>query len=163
MKSFSSLRFIHGPDYVVKPYLFIYLPQNLWVLQSYALKNIYRDRFCSFFALFLVRLVYQVWKQISQVNLFLNYPPWSIGQYIPYYYNFAGYFIWIFVCCCFSQNKFSYLQLPHDMNREENLNKENFTLASINVLLANEVFCRLNNNRDPEERCKLIGLTFFPT
>ena len=39
--------------------------------------------------------------------------------------------------------------------------KEVFTLATCNVLLANETFCRWNNNGNPLARSKLIGMYYI--
>lgn len=45
------------------------------------------------------------------------------------------------------------------MSRSENLSnkKETFTLATANVLLANEAYCRFNNKKNPLLSSQLIG------
>ncbi|XP_057370306.1 sphingomyelin phosphodiesterase 3-like [Daphnia carinata] len=69
----------------------------------------------------------------------------------------AGFLLWIFICSAFPRKKYSYLELGTKGNKQSEETKEVFTLACANVLLANEVFCRWNNNGNPMARSKLIG------
>nr|CAH0101671.1 unnamed protein product [Daphnia galeata] len=70
----------------------------------------------------------------------------------------SGFILWVFVCCIFPRKKYSYLELCPKGNHQSNEpSKEVFTLATCNVLLANETFCRWNNNGNPLARSKLIG------
>ncbi len=71
-----------------------------------------------------------------------------------------GFILWVFVCSFFPRKKYSYLELcPKKSDHSSNeTTREVFTLASANVLLANEAFCRWNNNRNPMARSKLIGM-----
>ena len=73
-------------------------------------------------------------------------------------FYFIGFILWVFVCSFFPRKKYSYLELcPNPDFHSNEASKEVFTLASANVLLANEAFCRWNNNRNPMARSKLIG------
>lgn len=49
-------------------------------------------------------------------------------------------------------------RLPINPYRENETSKNVFTLATCNVLLANETFSRWNNNGNPMARSKLIGM-----
>lgn len=74
----------------------------------------------------------------------------------------TGFILWVFVCCIFPRKKYSYLELCPKGNHQSNEpSKEVFTLATCNVLLANETFCRWNNNGNPLARSKLIGIMYY--
>jgi hypothetical protein len=69
-------------------------------------------------------------------------------------YLFAGFFLWIFVCTFFNQKKYSYLCLRED---HKGCDQQKFTFATANVLLGNELFCRINNMSSSLSRYKKIG------
>jgi hypothetical protein len=71
----------------------------------------------------------------------------------------TGFILWVFVCCFFPRKKYSYLELcPKRSHTSNETSKNVFTLATCNVLLANETFSRWNNNGNPMARSKLIGM-----
>lgn len=66
----------------------------------------------------------------------------------------------MFVCTFFPQQNFSYLHInSHQQQTSSKMNngKRVVTLATTNIMLANEFFCRLKNNRHPLLRSKFIG------
>jgi len=69
--------------------------------------------------------------------------------------GFSGFMLRIFVHLFCPQKNFSHLSSP--LNQLIHKDKNVFTLASANVLLANEAFCRVNNTKNPVLRSQLIG------
>ncbi|XP_069702626.1 sphingomyelin phosphodiesterase 3-like isoform X1 [Periplaneta americana] len=117
---------------------------------SFLLMNPWLTAFSHFVSCYISTIYEKHHPQHKLVDYFLFGPLYLIVVLLLLPFGVLGIIIWILLCTCIDQEKYTYLYFNE--NPLENFgNRENesgiYTLASINVLLAPEVVARLNNNK----------------
>ena len=70
--------------------------------------------------------------------------------------SLTGLSLWFMLCLLFRMKKYSYNHIL--AGKESKGEASTITLASANVLLANEMFCRMNNTSNSFTRSREIGI-----
>nr|CAD7263015.1 unnamed protein product [Timema shepardi] len=78
-------------------------------------------------------------------------------------FGLFGILLWVFLCSCFHQEKYTLVSFDDEDTKLENLktlqieNDTIYTIGTVNLLLATEILGRLNNIKHSDHRCQEIA------